>query len=70
MQLTGYQKLHAQLMEVLPVATTIGFQTADGTVTDSEEDLDDSTRTLYEKYRLMAYNHLLDEKEHPEGFYD
>ena len=46
------------------------FQTADGTVTDSEEDLDDSTRTLYEKYRLMAYNHLLDEKEHPEGFYD
>ncbi len=70
LQLTGYQKLHAQLMEVLPVATTIGFQTADGTVTDSEEDLDDSTRTLYEKYRLMAYNHLLDEKEHPEGFYD
>ena len=68
--LTGYQKLHAELMEDLPVATTIGFMTADGTIVENEEDLPEELRQRYSDYRIMAYNHLFDEDEHPEGFYD
>lgn len=67
--MTGWQKLHAALMEQLPVATTVGFVTADGTVYGSESALPEETAALYEKYRIMAYNHLLDEKHHPENFY-
>ncbi|MCI2057482.1 MAG: sulfatase-like hydrolase/transferase [Oscillibacter sp.] len=67
--LTGYQQLHAALMDVLPVATTIGFVTDDGQITGQESDLPEQTRKLYEQYRLMAYNHLFDEKNHPDGFY-
>ena len=68
--LTGYQKLHAELMEDLPVATTIGFMTADGTIVENEADLPEELRQRYSDYRIMAYNHLFDEDEHPEGFYD
>lgn len=67
--LTGYQKLHAELMKVLPVSTTVGFVTSDGTVTDKESDLPEATQKLYDQYRLMAYNHLFDSKHHPDGFY-
>ena len=68
--LTGYQKLHAELMQDLPVTTTIGFMTADGTILENEEDLPEDLRQRYNDYRIMAYNHLFDEDEHPEGFYD
>ena len=57
-------------MSQLPVATTIGFMLPDGTVTDREDDLPEEARTLYEAYRILAYNHLFDEDSHPEGFYD
>lgn len=67
--LTGYQKLHAELMKVLPVASTVGFMTGDGTVTDQESDLPEATQKLYDEYRLMAYNHLFDSKHHPDNFY-
>jgi phosphoglycerol transferase MdoB-like AlkP superfamily enzyme len=67
--LTDYEQLHAKLMDVLPVATTVGFMTKDGTVTDDESALPEATQALYENYRLMAYNHLFDQKNHPDGFY-
>jgi phosphoglycerol transferase MdoB-like AlkP superfamily enzyme len=68
--LTGYQQLHAQLMDMMPVATTIGFRMADGTLTDDETTLPEPVQALYQKYRTMAYNHLFDERNHPDGFYD
>lgn len=68
--LSNWQCLQAELMDALPVATTVGFVTADGAVTDSEESLPEAVQSLYQQYRLMAYNHLFDEKNHPEGFYD
>lgn len=67
--LTDYQKLHAELMQKLPVATTVGFMTADGTVTNDESTLDPDTQKLYEDYRIMAYNHLFDKSNHPDGFF-
>ena len=67
--LTGYEKLHAQLMEKLPVATTVGFITDDGTVTADETQLPEDTQKLYEEYRLAAYNHLFDEHHQPDGFF-
>ena len=67
--LTPYEELHAELMKVLPVASTVGFTTADGTITDQESSLSEHTQSLYDQYRLMAYNHLFDEKNHPDGFY-
>ena len=70
LELTGYQKLHWEMMSQLPVATTIGFMLPDGTVTDREDDLPEEARTLYEAYRILAYNHLFDEDSHPDGFYD
>ena len=70
LELSDYQKLQAKLMECLPVATTVGFMTADGFITDRESELPEEARTLYEQYRIMAYNHLFDEDHHPEGFYD
>ena len=70
LELTDYQIMLMDLMEQLPVCTTIGFQTADGTVYASEEDLPADVRALYEDYRLMAYNHLFDEDNHPEDFYE
>ena len=69
LELTDYQNLQMQLMEQLPVATTIGYMTADGTIAENEEDLPRETQELYEKYRIMAYNHLFDEENHPEDFY-
>jgi phosphoglycerol transferase MdoB-like AlkP superfamily enzyme/uncharacterized protein YheU (UPF0270 family) len=67
--LTPWEKMHAELMEQLPVATTVGFVTADGTVYGEESQLPEKVRTLYEQYRIMAYNHLFDQRHHPEGFY-
>ena len=67
--LSGFDGMLAQLMEVLPVATTVGYVTSDGTVYESPEDLPADIRTKYEEYRLMAYNYLFDEDKHPEGFY-
>lgn len=68
--LTEYQTMLMELMEVLPVCTTIGFQTADGKIYATAEELPQDVLGLYEAYRLMAYNHLLDEDNHPEDFYD
>ena len=70
LDLTEYQVMLMDLMEQLPVCTTIGFRTADGTVYASEEDLPQDVLALYEDYRLMAYNHLFDEDNHPEDFYE
>ena len=68
--LTNWQKLHARLMDVLPVASTCGFFTSDGLTTDDESALPKSTQKLYEEYRIMAYNHLFDRGHHPKGFYE
>ena len=68
-KLTDWQTLHARLMEVLPVATTVGFVTDSGMVTDDESALPESTQALYEQYRLMAYNHLFDTRNHPSGYF-
>ena len=67
--LTGYQQLLSQLMDVLPVAGTAGYVTADGQVTQEVEQLPDYVQSLYRKYELAAYNHLFDEKHHPENFF-
>ena len=67
--LSGFDALLSELMEVLPVATTVGYVTADGTVYERAEDLPEDIRTKYEEYRLMAYNYLFDEHKHPDGFY-
>lgn len=69
-ELTEYQTLLSKLMRELPVATTIGFRTADGVLTDDETTLSPEVQELYEAYRLMAYNHLFDESNHPDGFYE
>lgn len=68
--LTNWQKLHAELMNVLPVASTAGFFTSGGLTTDQESQLPAATQKLYEEYRMMAYNYLFDKKNHPSGFYD
>lgn len=67
--LTNWEKLHAELMDILPVSSTVGFITKSGTVTDQETELPEATQKLYKKYRLMAYNYLFDKKSHPSGFY-
>lgn len=68
--LTNWQKLHAELMNVLPVSSTSGFFTSGGLTTDQESQLPQATQKLYEEYRMMAYNYLFDKKNHPSGFYD
>ena len=67
--LSGYDTLLQELMEVLPVATTVGFVTNDGLVTDKEADLPAEIQALYADYRLMAYNYIFDQKHHPQNFY-
>jgi len=68
--LTEFQTMLLDLMEDLPVCTTIGFQTADGTIYETAEELPKELRERYEDYRLMAYNLLFDEDHHPEDFYE
>ena len=67
--LTGYQQLLSRLMDVLPVAGTAGYLTADGQVTQEAEELPGYVQALYREYELAAYNHLFDEKHHPENFF-
>ena len=67
--LSGYDTLLQQMMAVLPVATTVGFVTADGLVTDDISALPAAAQAIYEDYRLMCYTHILDQRHHPEGFY-
>ncbi len=67
--LTGYQQLLSRLMDVLPVAGTAGYVTADGQVTQEAEELPGYVQSLYREYELAAYNHLFDEKHHPEDFF-
>ena len=67
--LTGYQQLLSRLMDVLPVASTAGYVTADGQVTQEVEELPSYVQSLYREYELAAYNHLFDEKRHPEDFF-
>lgn len=67
--LTGYQQLLSRLMDVLPVAGTAGYVTADSQVTQEVEELPGYVQSLYHEYELAAYNHLFDEKHHPENFF-
>lgn len=67
--LTGYQQLLSRLMDVLPVTGTAGYLTADGQVTQEAEELPGYVQSLYREYELAAYNHLFDEKRHPEDFF-
>ena len=67
--LTGYPQLLSRLMDVLPVAGTAGYLTADGQVTQEAEELPGYVQSLYREYELAAYNHLFDEKHHPEDFF-
>ena len=67
--LTGYQQLLSRLMDVLPVASTAGYVTAEGQITQEVEELPGYVQSLYREYELAAYNHLFDEKHHPEDFF-
>ena len=67
--LTGYQQLLSRLMDVLPVAGTAGYVTAEGQITQEVEELPGYVQSLYREYELAAYNHLFDEKHHPEDFF-
>ena len=69
--LTGYQQLHSRLLDALPVNTTVGFRRPDGTLLGEgeESELTETEERLYNDYRLMAYNHLFDEKAHTEGYF-
>ena len=67
--LTGYQQLLSRLMDVLPVASTAGYVTAEGDVCQQAEELPGYVQSLYREYELAAYNHLFDEKRHPEDFF-
>ena len=67
--LTGYQQLLSRLMDVLPVAGTAGFVTAEGDVYQQAEELPEDILTRYRDYEITAYNHLFDEKHHPENFF-
>ena len=51
--------------------TTVGFRRPDGTLLGEgeESELTETEERLYNDYRLMAYNHLFDEKAHPEGYF-
>ena len=68
--LTGYMQLHADLMEEFEAITPIGILTTDGTATEDVSDLTETQQALYDDYRIMAYNHLFDEDNHPDGFYE
>ncbi len=69
LDLTPWQRFQLRMYTELPVVSTIGFRTADGAITGSEDELPEKARALYEQYRILAYNHLFDEKNHPEGFF-
>ena len=69
MPLTGYQQLLSRLMDALPVASTAGYVTAEGQITQEVEELPGYVQSLYREYELAAYNHLFDEKHHPEDFF-
>lgn len=68
---TGYQRLHEKLLKALPVNTTVGFEKPDGTLLgDTEENsLTQREERLYNDYRIMAYNHLFDDGNQPEGYF-
>lgn len=70
-QPTGYEKLHQKLLDTLPVNSTVGFGRADGTLLgDTEESgLSQKEERLYNSYRMMAYNHLFDDGNHPKGYF-
>lgn len=67
--LTGYQRQLSRLMEELPVASTAGFVTAEGDVYQQAEELPEDILAHYRDYEITAYNHLFDEKHHPENFF-
>lgn len=67
--LTGYQQLLSRLMDALPVASTAGYVTAEGQITQEVEELPGYVQSLYREYELAAYNHLFNEKHHPEDFF-
>ena len=67
--LTGYQQLLSRLMDALPVASTAGYVTAEVQITQEVEELPGYVQSLYREYELAAYNHLFDEKHHPEDFF-
>ena len=55
--LTGYQQLLSRLMDALPVASTAGYVTAEGQITQEVEELPGYVQSLYREYELAAYNH-------------
>ena len=67
--LSGLDVQLRALMEVLPVATTAGYVTADGLAVERAEDLPEEIRAQYEEYRITAYNYLFDEDHHVENFF-
>ena len=67
--LSGFDCLIAELMDVLPVATTAGFVTAEGEVYATADELPETIRTLYQDYAHLCYNYLFDKGNHPEGFF-
>lgn len=39
-------------------------------MTEEEAELTEEQQALYDDYRIMAYNHLFDKDNHPEGFFN
>ena len=68
---TDYQRLHKKLLDTLPVNSTVGFGRPDGTLLgDTEESsLVQREERLYNDYRILAYNHLFDDGNQPEGYF-
>ena len=67
--LSGFDMMISELMEVLPVATTAGFVTADGEAYAAADELPEPVRALYQDYAYLCYNYLFDENKHPDGFF-
>ena len=51
------------------VCSRHGYVTAEGQITQEVEELPGYVQSLYREYELAAYNHLFDEKHHPEDFF-
>ena len=68
--LTNYENLHAKMLNTLPVNSTVGFETSADQITSDEQSLPSSIQSLYEDYRIMAYNHLFDSAHHPDKYYN
>lgn len=68
--LTGYQQFLSELAAKVPVITPVGFITADGRFSSTEEEnLTGEERYLVQQYRLLAYNNLFGDEDRVDSFF-